>query len=110
MDRELVQRMLCHQFGYFGYLEFPYVKMGRIDSLDLFGVTELIIMAFYWENRYRYKRVLDIGANLGLHSILMDKLGWEVKAYEPDFQHYGYLLGNLQRNETTTVQPYMAAV
>ena len=110
MDRELVQRMLCESFGYFGKLNLPYVRMGKIDSLDLFGTTELIIMAFYWHNRFRYKRVLDIGANIGLHSILMDRLKWQVKAFEPDYQHHGWLLGNLQRNSCTHVQPYMAAV
>jgi FkbM family methyltransferase len=108
MDRELAQRLLCE--WPFGTIHLPYVKMGRIDSLDLFGVTELIIMAFYWRNRFRYKKVLDIGANIGLHSILMDRLKWEVKAFEPDYQHYSWLLGNLQRNECMRVTPYMAAV
>jgi FkbM family methyltransferase len=110
MDRELAQRLLCKSFGPFGELHLPYVKMGKIDSLDLFGVTELIIFAFYWRNRMRYKKVLDIGANIGLHSILMDRLKWEVKAYEPDYQHHGWLLGNLQRNGCTHVAPHMAAV
>ena len=104
--RELAQRMLCEWAG----IKLPYVSMGRIDSLDLFGATELIILAFYQHNRHRYKRVLDIGANIGLHSILMDRLGWEVKAFEPDYQHYSWLLGNLQRNNTIHVEPHMAAV
>jgi FkbM family methyltransferase len=108
-DRELVQKMLCESFGYWGKIDFPYVKMGKIDSLDLFGVTELIIFAFYWHNRDRYRRVLDIGANLGLHSILMDRLGWDVKAFEPDFEHHSHLLRNLVRNHTK-VQSHMAAV
>ncbi len=108
--RELVQRMLCKSFGPFGEIHLPYLKMGKIDSLDLFGTTELIIFAFYWENRFRYKRALDIGANIGLHSVLMDRLRWEVKSFEPDFQHHGWLLGNLQRNQCTHVNPYMSAV
>ena len=108
MDRELAQKLLCN--WPFGELHLPYVKMGRIDSLDLFGVTELIIMAFYWQNRFRYKKVLDIGANIGLHSILMDRLKWNVKAFEPDYQHYSWLLSNLERNQCRTVLPTMAAV
>ena len=98
--------MLCEWAG----IKLPYVPMGRIDSLDLFGATELIILAFYQNNRHRYKKALDIGANIGLHSILMDRLGWEVRAYEPDFEHYEWLLSNLERNKTVHVKPYMAAV
>lgn len=108
MDRELAQNLLCK--WPFGELHFPYVKMGRIDSLDLFGTTELIIFAFYFHNRFRYKKVLDIGANIGLHSILMDRLKWEVKAFEPDFQHYEWLTTNLARNSAFHVKPHMAAV
>lgn len=110
MDRELAQKLLCESFGPFGHLKFPYVPMGKIDSLDLFGVTELIIFSFYHANRFRYKKVLDIGANLGLHSILMDRLKWEVRAYEPDFKHYDWLLSNLARNDCNHVSPRMAAV
>lgn len=110
MDRELAQNLLCKSFGPFGEIHLPYVQMGRIDSLDLFGVTELIIFSFYFHNRFRYKRVLDIGANIGLHSILMDRLKWEVKAYEPDYQHHEWLLGNLQRNDCRRVIPHMAAI
>jgi hypothetical protein len=53
-------------FGPFGDISFPHVyKMGAIDSLDLFGLDELIIFTFYHANRTRYRRALDIGANLG---------------------------------------------
>src|SRR4051812_14568978 len=49
----------------FGDIELPYYKMGAVDSLDLFGLDELIIFAFYRANRTRYRRSADIGANLG---------------------------------------------
>lgn len=111
MSRERAQNLLCHSFGPFGKLNFPYVKMGNIDSLHLFGDTELMIFAIYWHNRDRWKEVLDIGANLGLHSICMAKLGWQVKAYEPDFEHYQRLLRNLDANGSASfVKPHMAAV
>lgn len=109
-DRELAQGLLCESFGPFGQIHLPYVKMGRIDSLDLFGITELIIFAFYWQNRNRYKKVLDIGANIGLHSILMDRLGWEVKAFEPDYEHFQHLTANLNANMSDNVKPYMSAM
>lgn len=112
MSRERAQSLLCSSFGPFGALHFPYVRMGNIDSLHLFGEPELEIFAMYWHNRKRWKKVLDIGANLGLHSIVMARCGFTVKAYEPDFEHFERLLVNLERNEIgpESVYPCMAAV
>jgi FkbM family methyltransferase len=96
--------------GGFGEIEFPYHKMGAVNSLDLFGLDELIIFSFYWANRNRYRRAADIGANLGLHSILMGKCGWQVSAYEPDPKHAALLRRNLDFNGSTTVELFEAAV
>ncbi|HEV3022357.1 MAG TPA: hypothetical protein VGX76_07810, partial [Pirellulales bacterium] len=63
-------------FGPFGELTFPYVSMGAVDSLSLFDLDELILFSFYWRNRHRYRRVLDVGANIGLHSIVMSRCGF----------------------------------
>ena len=97
-------------FGPFGSLSLPYTKMGAINSLDLFGLDELIIFAFYNANRGRYSRVLDIGANLGLHSIVMARCGFSVKAFEPDPWHYGLLSDNLAANGASTVTAFKEAV
>jgi FkbM family methyltransferase len=111
MSRERAQALLCSNFGHFGPLQFPYVKMGRIDSLDLFGPTELMLLALYWHNRKRWRTVLDIGANLGLHSICMAKCGFDVQAYEPDPQHYKRLCDNLLANKALEhVTPLQKAV
>lgn len=98
------------RFGPFGDISLPYLKMGAIDSLDLFGLDELIIFAFYHANRTRYRRVLDIGANLGLHSIVMARCGYSVRAFEPDPWHYGILVENLAANGASSVEPVAAAV
>jgi FkbM family methyltransferase len=97
-------------FGPFGPLTLPYTRMGAIDSLDLFGLDELIIFAFYDANRARYRQAIDIGANLGLHSIIMAKCGFTVRAFEPDPRHFAILLSNLKANAITTVEPFQAAV
>lgn len=97
-------------FGPFGTISLPYTKMGAIDSLDLFGLDELIIFAFYHANRTRYRRVLDLGANIGLHSIIMARCGFSVRAFEPDPWHYGILVENLTANGAATVEPVAAAV
>ena len=86
------------QFGQFGNLVFPYFKMGAVDSLNLFDLDELILFSFYLINRNRYKKVMDIGANIGLHSIFLNKCGFDVFTFEPDSQHYKIL---------TTVRMFM---
>jgi FkbM family methyltransferase len=98
------------QFGPFGPLRFPYETMGAVDSLNLFDVDELILFSFYWRNRQRYRRVVDIGANIGLHSIVMARCGFEVRSYEPDPRHFRLLKRNLAANGCARVTPINAAV
>jgi FkbM family methyltransferase len=85
-------------FGPFGSIAMPYFKMGNIDSLDLFGLDELIIFAFYHANRTRYRKVVDFGANIGLHTIMMSRSGFEVRSFEPDPVHLDRLKANLTLN------------
>ena len=98
------------QLGSFGRLEFPYHNMGTIDTLDLFGLDELIIFSFYLVNRKRYTKSADIGANLGLHSILMSRLGWRVNAYEPDPIHANLLRRNIELNQTENITVFEDAI
>lgn len=87
--------------GPFGEITFPYVEMGAVSSLDLFGLDELILFSIYSTNRAKYRRFADLGANLGLHSIVAAKVGWEVTAYEPDPLIFGLLQGNLAANSVS---------
>lgn len=90
-------------FGPFGVIEFPYIKMGSIDSIDLFGIDELMIFAYYLANRHRYRKTLDIGANIGLHSILMARCGFHVTSFEPDPLHQDLFIRNMERNNIANV-------
>jgi FkbM family methyltransferase len=98
------------RFGSFGPLTFPYESMGAVDSLNLFDLDELILFGFYWCNRQRYHRVVDVGANIGLHSIVMARCGFEVRSYEPDPTHFRLLKRNLAANACARVTPVNAAV
>lgn len=98
------------QVGEIGKIRLPYEKMGVIDSLDLFGLDELLMFAFYFQNRGRYRRVADIGANLGLHSILLARCDYEVESYEPDPAHFQKLQRNLALNGITSCTPHQQAV
>ena len=85
-------------FGEFGQIKFPYFEMGAITSVDLFGLDELIIFSYYWSQRFQYKKTADLGANIGLHSILMEKCGYEVVSFEPDPKTFARLEVNVSFN------------
>ena len=93
-----------------GLISLPYEKMGAIDSIDLFGLDELLMFSFYYRNRGRYARAADIGANIGLHSILLSLCGSKVEAYEPDPAHHAKLVRNLELNNITNCTAHQAAV
>ena len=84
--------------GEIGTLKFPYFSMGTIDSVKLFGLDEIILFSFYYANRNRYKKTLDLGANIGLHTLVMKKLGFEVISYEPDIIHLAQMEKVMQLN------------
>lgn len=79
------------KLGEIGVLNFPWVSFGSIDSSHLFGLDELILFSFYWSNRSRFTQFLDLGANVGLHSLVALKLGWSVTSVEPDPVHFEFL-------------------
>jgi FkbM family methyltransferase len=89
-------------FGPIGPLSMPYFEMGAITSLELFGLDEVILFAFYHANRDRYRRVVDFGANLGLHTIVLARCGFEVRSFEPDPVHLTQLRSNLKLNQVET--------
>lgn len=97
-------------FAELGMISLPYEKMGAIDSIDLFGLDELLIFSFYYRNRGRYAHAADIGANIGLHSIVLSMCGSKVEAYEPDPAHSAKLLRNLELNNIVNCTTHQAAV
>lgn len=80
-------------------VEIPFVSFGNVTSDDLFCDKEQELFEFYERNKRRYKVAADIGANLGVHSVIMARQGWAVTAYEPDYKHYSMLRQNIDRNE-----------
>jgi FkbM family methyltransferase len=73
--------------GEIGEIFFPHFSMGSINSEKLFNLDELIMTSYYYSSRQKYKKILDLGANIGLHTLLCKKLGFEVVSYEPDLIH-----------------------
>jgi len=66
-----------------GDIYFPYRSFGTINTVHQFGLDELILFSFYYFNRRNYKTVVDIGANIGLHSTILAKLGYHVVDMSP---------------------------
>jgi FkbM family methyltransferase len=95
------------EIGELGTLFFPFFEMGSVNSKALFGLDELILFAFYYANRKRYRTTLDLGANIGLHTLVMKKLGFSVTSYEPDLTHLNqiHLVLNLNNMNAEHVVP-----
>ena len=85
-------------FDSIGDVRLPFFSMGQINTTHLLGIDELIIFAFYLANKRNYKKVADIGANIGLHTIILLKLGYEVSSFEPDPQHCAQFEVNMVEN------------
>lgn len=92
-------------------LDIPRAPLGaKVTTDNLFDPNEQVIFDFYEANRSRYRRALDVGANVGVHSILMARCGWEVRAFEPDPEHYAALLRNCAHHGALDVRAVQAAV
>lgn len=90
-------------------LSVPFFDMGSVNTMHLFGLDEVMILAFYKANKNRYKKVLDLGANVGLHAIALNKLGMDVTCFEADPQTFSQLESNLKLNQATSVHAINAA-
>jgi FkbM family methyltransferase len=100
-----------YRAGAFGRPAIAAFQMGAVSSVDIFAnLHELIVFAFYLVNRERYRRVADLGANIGLHTVMMSNLGWAVSAYEPDPVHLAQLHHNIALNGLSSVEVRPVAV
>ncbi len=88
----------------------PKINFGNITSLNLLEIDELLIFKYYIKNSKLYDQFIDIGANIGVHSIINAKLGLKVLAFEPDPWHIKLLKRNIKKNKLKNIKIYDAAV
>lgn len=87
-----------------GNLKVQHLNFGVISSTHLFGLDEFLIFAWYAVNQERYKKVLDLGGNIGVHSLVMSRLGYRVIAFEPDPIHIEYFNNTIRENDCVGVE------
>jgi FkbM family methyltransferase len=76
----------------------PAIKMGNINTADLFIIHEVILFQKYKNLSSKYLNFIDIGANIGIHSLIARDLGYSVRAYEPDPETFKILKGIVVEN------------
>lgn len=91
MNKNLLGENLEGKFEIFnsGKILFPYYSFGSVKSYFHLEYRELVLFAIYRKILGGYSRFLDIGGNLGLHSIVASKISrCQVFYFEPDPSHY----------------------
>jgi hypothetical protein len=88
--------------------KFPFVSFGNVNTVNL--LSDIIAFAFYYNKKNVYKTVLDVGSNVGLHSIIMSKLGFKVISFEPDPEHFLKLKRNIKLNNLKKIELHNKAL
>ena len=73
----------------FGEINFPFYSLGRVKSYFHLEYREMVLFYLYKRLRNHYDTFMDVGGNLGLHSIFVAKLNQhDISYYEPDPIHW----------------------
>ena len=88
-----------------GSLSFPFYSFGNVTTVDLFNLSELALFRIYKALGSKYDYALDLGANVGLHSMIMSRSGFSnVIAVEADSQYKDFFELNMQSNSIENVE------
>jgi len=91
-------------------MQWPRISLGNLTSYDFFSMDEMVLYSFYWINRDKYKVVFDIGANVGIDSIILSLFGYEVYSFEPDPSLYEVFQKNINLNRCDKIHPFKKAI
>ena len=88
-----------------GEITFPFTSFGNVTSVELFNISELALFQIYKKISTNYDIALDLGANIGLHSIMMSRAGFkQIIAIEADGSHLPRFEENLKKNDIDNCQ------
>lgn len=110
------QALIVHFGNEIGELALVPFRQGMVSNVNLVGPHEVLNFAHYitWfrelERSLAPKYFWDFGANVGLHSLVASRLGFNVTAFEPNPRVFNVLMENLSFNKVSSVTPVMAAI
>jgi len=86
-------------------IHWPNISFGKVTTSDLINLSELTLFHIYQLVSADYEIALDLGANVGLHAVMMAKAGFkQIIAVEADPSHITNLKKNLLLNNITNVE------
>jgi|688.fasta_scaffold389819_1 FkbM family methyltransferase len=85
-------------------LELPLFKRGTVHTSDLISLDDLLAFGMYQRLYLSGKYFVDIGANIGLHSIVAAKIGYYTISFEPDEPTFSELSKNFSINKISSKQ------
>ena len=110
LEKELINYIkenISNHYKTFKILNIPVklknFKFGKLALVNIMGLDEMIIFDFYKRKRKIYNNVCDIGANIGLHTLLLKKLKYKnIVSYEPDKDHIKTSLNFFKKNNVVS--------
>jgi len=74
--------------GVIGSFTFPFFRYRTLTSLDLFSPEDLFLFSRYYRHYPKINNFIDVGMNIGLHSIVARNIGYSVVGFEPDLETF----------------------
>tara|TARA_A100001015_G_scaffold309564_1_gene409252 strand:- start:6 stop:770 length:765 start_codon:yes stop_codon:yes gene_type:complete len=94
-----------------GLIKLPFFSFGKIKSYHLWDYEDLMLFGYYIHKKNYYDLVFDLGSNIGLHSIILSKIGYpKVLSFEPDRKHFIMQKKNIVINNCKNIKLFNKAV
>lgn len=90
--------------GVIGSFTFPFFQYRTITSLDLFSPEDLFLFSRYYRHYPKISNFIDVGMNIGLHSIVARNIGYSVVGFEPDSETFAISRELFQRNKVDFIE------
>ena len=75
--------------GVIGKIHYPYYSYKTLTSLELLSIEDLFLFSRYYLEKKKNRIFIDIGSNIGLHTIIAKLIGFKVLSFEPDPETFG---------------------
>lgn len=94
-----------------GLIKLPFFSFGKIKSFHLWDYEDLMLFGYYVHKKNYYDLVFDLGSNIGLHSIILSKIGYpKILSFEPDRKHFKRQKKNIKINNCKNIKLFNKAV